>query len=101
MASEECQFFDLVKRSFSGLYCVAFYAYITTVFLFLFLAKIKKKKKYQIFDQNHGLTPPRRIQIFPFLISIIFLVYIALLSRTLPNCCFFPILNKNKKTETV
>ena len=67
MASEECQFFDLVKRSFSGLYCVAFYAYITTVFLFLFLAKIKKKNKYQIFDQNHGLTPLEEYKFFHFL----------------------------------
>ena len=65
MASEECQFFDLVKRSFSGLYCVAFYAYITTVFLFL--AEIKKKKKYQIFDQNHGLTPLEEYKFFHFL----------------------------------
>ena len=102
---EECQFLDLVREKrlnflpkpwtngfrrmpifwfskkviFWSILCCFLCIHYHSIFVVIF-SKNKKKEKISNFRPKPWNNPSKRIQIFPFLISIIFLVYIALLS---------------------
>ena len=96
---EKCKFCDFLKSVFLQTRKASFqFKTSPNTFTCPFFAKNEKKKKFQIFDQNHGLTLLEKCKFCDSFKSLFLQARTAsFLSKTSPNTFSRPISPKKKK----